>query len=329
MKRTRLILMALVSALMILGTPLFAEDDSEDESPFALKLTTDFAYYPKSDAIPGGTHFAPITGIYSGVEARTTLKASYKLGTPLGENWLVKDANVAFSGGLELSPVSIRPKLSIDFTPVPFLIFSAGTSIGWGWNIGSIEGLCELNPITYDYDKLSTFSHPYYDFWVGATFQFDTGAIIKGDWTHVVLLASYTATYSGIAGLDDYTVYEWQASKGKARGLSYEFQGVLGYQMPLPLNLAGLMFKTSGYYDGSVYGSFDDTYDGDFVEISISPLMRFKFGEKDELTCLFDFSSRRSFESEYNKPGESLALNVTGREWFFKRLALSWSHKFM
>ena len=137
MKRTRLILMALVSALMILGTPLFAEDDSEDESPFALKLTTDFAYYPKSDAIPGGTHFAPITGIYSGVEARTTLKASYKLGTPLGENWLVKDANVAFSGGLELSPVSIRPKLSIDFTPVPFLIFSAGTSIGWGWNIGS------------------------------------------------------------------------------------------------------------------------------------------------------------------------------------------------
>ena len=147
---------------------------------------------------------------------------------------------------MQISPVSIRPKLSVDFTPVPFLIFSAGSSIGFGWNMLGIEGLCRLNTLNYDYEELSTFSHPYYDFWAGATFQFDTGAIIKGDWTHVVILASYTATYSGIAALDDYSVYEWQCSKGKARGLYYEFQGVLGYQMPIPLSLAGIMFKSTG-----------------------------------------------------------------------------------
>lgn len=328
MKRNRKVLMALISAMMLFAAPLYAEDDSRENPPFGLKLATDFAYYPKSEAIPGRTHFAPITGIYSGVEARTALNASYKLDTPLGENFLLKDANVAFKGGLELSPVSIRPKLSVDFTPVPFLIFSAGASIGFGWNMLGIEGLCRLNTSNYDYEELSTFSHPYYDFWAGATFQFDTGAIIKGDWTHVVILASYTATYSGIAGLDNHSVYEWQCSKGKARGLSYEFQGVLGYQMPIPLSLAGIMFKSTGYYDGAVYGSFDDTYDGDFADISISPLARFNLGEKDELTCLFDFSSRRSFATEFDKPGESLNINVTGREWFFKRLALSWSHKF-
>lgn len=329
MKRNKMIFMALIAAMMAFTVPIFAEDEAEEKSPFGLKLVTDFAYYPKSDVITGGTHFAPITGIYDSVEIRTTLTASYTLATPLGENFLLKDANVAFKGGLELTPVSIRPKLSVDFTPVPFLIFSAGTSIGWGWNIGSIEGLCVLNTVNYDYEKLSTFSHPYYDFWAGVTFQFDTGAIIKGDWTHVVILASYTTTYSGIAGLDDYSVYEWQCSKGKARGLSYEFQGVLGYQMPLPLTLAGMLFKVTGYYDGAVYGSFDNTYDGDFAEISISPLARFNFGDKDELTCLFDFSSQRSFETEYSKPGEKLITNVTGREWFFKRIAFSWTHKFM
>ena len=328
MKRV-LLLAALIATTLIFTPQLFADESSEEKSPLGLKLTTDFAYYPKSDYIPGGTHFAPITGPYSGLEARTTLNASYTLDTPLGENWLVKDANVVFAGALELSPISIRPKISVEFTPLPFLIFSAGASIGWGWNIGSIEGLCELNPLSYDYESLSTFSHPYYDFWAGATFQFDTGAIIPGDWTHVVILASYTATYSGLMGLDDYSVYEWQCSKGKARGLSYEFQGVLGYQMPLPITLAGILFKMDAYYDGSIYGSFDDTFDGDFTEISISPLAKFKFGKKDGLTCLFDFSSRRSFETEFEKSGESLYINVTGREWFFKRIALSWSHRFI
>ncbi|MCR5061891.1 MAG: hypothetical protein K6A89_01265 [Treponema sp.] len=331
MKKNKFVIFAI---LLFCSTVAFAQEaaeekSTEENSPFSLSLTTDFAYYPASKSITGGDHFAPITGPYSGVEGATTLKASYVLNTPLGKHWLVSGANVDFTGALELTPISLRPKLSISFTPVPFLIFSAGGSIGWGWNFLGIEGLCKMNKETLDYEELSTSSHPYYDVWASATFQFDTGALIPGDWSHVVILASYTTAYSGLAGLLQDTVFEWQCGKNRVRGLTYDAQGVLGYQMPIPLSLAGVMFKAAGYYDGSVYGEYDKTFDGAFVTINISPLLQFKFGAKDNLTCLFDFSSRRSFEKEIQKAGEALTTKVTGREWYFNRFALSWTHNFM
>ena len=89
------------------------------------------------------------------------------------------------------------------------------------------------------------------------------------------------------------------------------------------------MFKASGYYDGSVYGEYDETFDGAFVTINLSPLLQFKCGDKDNLTWLFDFSNRRSFEKEIEKAGEAMKTKVTGREWYFNRFALSWTHTFM
>ena len=143
------------------------------------------------------------------------------------------------------------------------------------------------------------------------------------------MLASYTTVYSGITGLEDKSVFEWQCAKYKVRGLAYEAQGVIGYQMPIALRLAGVMVSTAGYYDGAVYGNYDKTFDGDFAGISISPLAQFKFGKNDSLTCLFNFSSRRSYEKKVESDKEILNTKVTGREWYFKRIALSWSHKFM
>ena len=83
------------------------------------------------------------------------------------------------------------------------------------------------------------------------------------------------------------------------------------------------------YYNGDVYGEYDKSYNGTFTEISISPVLQFSLGKSDSLFCLFDFSSRRSFDKEFESEGQSLLLNNTGREWYFKRIALSWSHRFM
>ena len=329
MKINKLLLTAVVSAMMISASPLFAEETREESLPYSLSLTTDFAYYPKSDFITGGTHFSPITGPYAGVEMAATFNGSYTFNTPLGEHWLLKDAKVNLSGGLELTPVSLRPKIGVEFVPLPFLILRAGASIGWGWNYLGLEGLAEFNKITHEYDALSTFSHPYYDLYAGATFQFDTGALIPGDWSHVLLVASYNMVYLGMAGVDKNTLFEWQCTRTKTQGLAYEGQVLLAYQMPLPLKVAGIMFKSVGYYDGSVYGEFDDGFDGDFAEISLTPVLQFELGEKDSLSCIFDFSSRRSFETEFNNEYEMLTSNVSGREWYFKRFALSWTHRFI
>lgn len=329
MKKNKLLLTAVVSAMMIFGPRLFAEETAEESLPYSLSLTTDFAYYPKSDFITGGSHFSPITGPYNGVEMAATVNGSCTFKTPLGENWLLKEAKVNLSGELELTPVSLRPKIGVEFVLLPFLILRAGASIGWGWNYLGLKGVAEFNRLTHEYDALSTFSHPYYDFYAGATFQFDTGALIPGDWSHVLLVASYTAVYTGMAGVDKDTLFEWQCTRTKAQGLAYEAQVVLGYQMPLPLNVVGLMFKSVGYYDGSVYGEFDETFDGDFAEISLSSVLQFKLGKKDNLSSIFDFSSRRSFATEFTNEYEMLTSKVSGREWYFKRLAISWTHRFM
>lgn len=315
----------ILAITLICSHSLFAEE----KTSLSLFLQTDAAYYPESKRITGDSHFAPITGAYSGLEGAVTFGADYKIATPLGENWLVSDANIVLGGGIEVTPISVKPKASVQFTPVPFLVFKVGGAVGWGWNIGGIEGLCELNKTTCEYEAISTFDHPYYDVWGSATFQFDTGALISGDWSHVVILASYSTTYSGIAGLDADSIYEWQCGANQARGLKFEAQGILGYQMPIPLHLAGIMVKAGGHYDGADYGKFDENYDGAFVTVNVSPVMQFQFGEKDDLYCLFEFSSRRSFNAEYEKAGESLYLKKTGREWYFQRLALSWTHRFM
>lgn len=325
MKKNKIGLLTVI-VTVLMAFPLIAE---EEKKPFSLQLTTDFAYYPASEIIPGGDHFSRIVGPYSGVEACTTLNAGYKINTPLGENWLVKDACVLLGAGFELTPVSVKQKVSVDFQPLPFLIFRAGASLGLGFNYLGLEGIAEYNPLTREYDTLSGINHPYYDLWASATFQFDTGALIPGDWTHVVLLASYTTVYTGVAGLTKSNIFEWQCSKYKACGLAYDAQVIIAYQMPIVLKLAGVMTKFVGYYDGKVYGEFDKNFDGDFAEISISPVFQFSFSEKDNVTLLFDFSSRRSFGEKLNKNSDMLYTQKTGREWFFKRLALSWTHRFM
>ena len=323
MKRFKRKLMIAAAFALLLVTPLFAEENS----PFRLQLTTDFAYYPASEMIPGGDHFSKIIGPYSGIELCTTLNGGYKINTPLGQHWLIKDAYVYLGSAFELTPVSVKPKLSIEFSPFPFLVFRAGGSLGFGFNYLGLEGVAKYNPESCNFDTLSGISHPYYDLWLSGTFQFDTGALIPGEWSHIILLATYTTVYTGLAGLEKGDIFEWQCTKYKACGLAYEVQGIIAYQMPLALKFAGVMYKQCGYYDGEVYGKYDKTFDGSFSEISISPVLQFQFGKKDELTALFDFSSRRSFELEIKKGTDILSTRKTGREWYFKCLALSWTHK--
>ena len=122
-------------------------------------ITVDAAYYPKSDYIAGGpSHFAPITGAYSGVEGRVTGSLSYKIPTSLGEHWLLSDANINVKLNLELSPVSIAPETKISFTPLPFLVFETGAKLGTGWNLAGLQGMALYNGVDA-YDDLAPFKN--------------------------------------------------------------------------------------------------------------------------------------------------------------------------
>ena len=272
-------------------------------SPLSFYVTTDMAYYPLSASIAGSDHFAPVTGAYSGLEGRITGHMDYKINTPLGENWLLNSANVVLGTTLEVSPVSVKPGVNASFTPLPFLVFSAGAEAGTGWDLAGLQGMAVFNGTSYD--DLTPFVNYFVKWWAQGTFQFDTGALIPGDWTHVVMMYSYQVYYEGLTGVEDGQIWEWQCSTNRANGLEEYQCGILAYQMPLVLYRVGVMVESNGHYNDSDYDSTKyANYYGSFKQISISPLLQFKFDDHNTLNVLIGFSSRRSYTTEHTEGTE-------------------------
>ena len=321
---------------------LFAEEQDKPKSPWDFSLTTDFAYYPKS-AYKAGTadksHFAPLSGIYSGVEFRVTGTAGYTIPVHFGSGPLFKDNAVRLYADLELSPVSFAPALGVSFTPIAFLNFSAGTSIGAAWDFIGVQGLAAWDSAAYDsalkkygaYKSLP-FRSGHWDAWVQGAFMFDLAAVVPGDWNHVVTYNSYRVKYRGItSGGENGNPWLYQGGGENVNGWQYGANFIIAYQMPLVLQAVALQTELSGLFDGE--NDFHKKYrasEPNFMSASISPVLVFKFTEKDSLTTQFKFSSRRRFARSYTAAKERLIedLGFTGREWYFDRIALSYKHRF-
>lgn len=305
---------------LLLATQSFAGWD--------FSLTTNAAYYIENKVKTGDEHFSRPSGPYDGAEALTRLDAKYTLPTPLGDHWLLKGATVELITSMELSPITLRPMAEVDFTPLPFLVFGAGASIGSGWNVLGFEGMVKYDFESKDYEKLTPFTHYFYDLWASGTFQFDTGALIEGEWSHVVMVASYKLLYEGLTGTSDGEIWQWQESAGKANGLQYSITGVLGYQMPLVLNMIGVMGEFYGHFDKDDYGEVAESFDGDFTTADLSALFNFGIDDKNSLTTLLTFRRNRSYSATHSDEDEEPLLHAKGGEWSFYRLAFSWKHKF-
>ena len=305
-----------------------------NEPSYNFNLTTDFAYYPKSVPVVIGnaqddiSRFAPITGFYSGVEARVTGKFNYKIPTPFGTNGLVKGNNVTISPALEISPVTLMPQLFVAFTPIAFLKFTASAKVGTGWDFIGINGMGVLESSEVGYKALSPFKNYFYEFRLSNLFQFDLGAIVPGDWTHVVTQASYDIMYTGLTGVENGTPWIWQASGEKANGWNYYSQIILGYQMPLVLQTVGVQLELSGYYNET---SFDAKYlewNPAFMRVNINPICILKFNDQHALTIQTRISSRRGFSSDRAEDATNFNLDYNGREWWLERVAFSYSYTF-
>ena len=315
----RIILLSFVAFMF--SVSLFSQEKI-NKSSWSLYEETNGAYYFASEyKTLSATHFSGINKAFSAAKIITSINADY--------SYFFNDlTSFVFHSAFELSPVSIRPELSFSFTPVPFLKFCIGGTTGTGWNMFGFDGLSRFNWASGNYENLNAFKNWYYKYWAEATCMFDTGVFIPGDWSHVVLMYSYKSYYEAITGVADGDLWEWQTSKNHVNGLCYYMSAVIAYMMPLKVNLIGVMAGFDGHYNASDYAEIADSYDGDFMHVNISPLMNVKFSEKDSLTVLAYFESRRAFSEEHDETKEEVSLNCIGREWYFDCFAFSWTHNF-
>ncbi len=323
---------SLVAVSLFACVLVFAENPKNPE----YGISVDFAYYPASDHISTGMvdsavmQFAPLTGAYSGLEGRINLYGTYTIPTPLGDHWLLNGANVSLTEKLEITPVSIMPITSVSFTPLPFLVFNAGFQVGTGWDIGNLfkGGMSIYDPTlenTNNYTALGAFTNMFTKYWLQGTFQFDTGAIFEGDWTHVQMMYTYQTYYEGLTGVADKELWAWQCTPNKVNGVKEYQQAILAYAMPLKLSRVGLLFESERFYRDDVYKN--ELYKASVNNLSLSAMGQIKFSEKDTLTVLFHFATRPAFLAYDAKLPESHMI-TTGAEWYFKRIALSYSHAF-
>lgn len=302
------------------------------ENTFDFYSVTDFGYYPKSDVVSGNTHFAPVTGPYSGVEARETLKGVYTIPVP-GNNFLTEGNRISLEGALALTPVSLTPKFSISCTPVAFLSLAAGAEIGTGWEILGIKSMSCYDKSEADYKQQSAFGTYFYKVWACPTLMFDMAALWPGDWHHVVTVASCEFNYSALIGADDDDeIFQWETTPGKKAGAGISQNYIIGYQMPLMLNLVGLKFNVDGYIFNNIDSQYRK-YKIDYKTYSLAGVFSIQFTEKDSLFGLVEFRTRRSYEefSKYHDDGESKyepLLDYSGHEWYFQRIGFSYTHKF-
>ena len=294
-------------------------------------LLSEKRYHPFSG---GGGHFAPLIGPYNGVKLSVTGTVGYTIPVPFGDNPLVSGNKLRVYGQFELSPVSIAPGVGVSFSPIAFLNFSAGSSIGIGWTIkaGSLnlQGIATWNSATAAYDDRA-FKSAFWETWFRGAFMFDLAAIKPGDWNHIVAYAAYKLAYQGItSGGENGNPWLYQLAGEKINGWQYTASFIAAYQMPLVLQTVGVQTELSGQLNGTKdFAARYHSMNPNFMSISISPLMVFEFSKKDSLTLQFKFASRRSYTEKASASKDVLTgLQQSGREWYFNRIALSYRHSF-
>lgn len=288
--------------------------------------SVDFSTLHNESEILSQTHFSPATG-YGGMGLRGRGNLSANIWTPLGGTFLLDSSKVSLTMSMEVTPITMAPGLSVSFTPFPFLILEAGYQAGTGSKLGeSLLGLGRLDQNLMEYVELDFMNFWRHKFFVKTVLQFDLGAVIKSLWTHVLFQYTYQCFYECMSGMKNQDLWMYQGTGNKVNGWQDYQCLIFAYQLPFVLNRAGIMVEVEGHYNSDDYAN--PLYKGDFHTVSISPLLQFKFGKKDTLATVVTFSSRRGYTTSHTYLYEEPFLTYAGREWFFYRAALSWTHTF-
>jgi hypothetical protein len=198
-----------------------------------------------------------LTGAY-GTVIEAKLDAAYQAKIPVlaGEGPLFSGNNVKVKANLGLSPIAGTVTLDAVLTPIAVAEISLGGGLGTGWDFDLMDlnglkiGTTVGNSLTSD-----SLNGLYYLGRAGAAFQFDTGAIFAGDWMSVVIRTYHELNYKGYSNASADQAWEYEDGGAMVNGFNYKGEYILGYQMPLMVNLVGLQLETYSF------NLFDDATD--------------------------------------------------------------------
>jgi len=279
-------------------------------------------------------------------EAKLAFTQTFKFPFLQGDDPLTANNNVAFALSAEATPISLNGLVKAVLTPVAFIELSAGARIGAGWPLnlfGSDIYGTGFNSIDNNdeakYDG-SPFDALLWKVNIGGTFQFDLGAVIPGDWNHVVFLSYHEINYHGNTRAVNGEAWYYESDDGENRnGFNYFGNIVLGYQMPIFISMVAFMAEMDLYlYDGvpSESGINRNLWGDDLLRWKFSNILNFSITDQFSIALITQFRTRRNFtnfdenKNDYNAVHYQKRILDTSNpvRFEFYRVAAIVSYKF-
>jgi len=248
-------------------------------------------------------------------EAKLSLSQSFVFPFLQGSGPLTKDNNIAAVLGAELSPVSLNGKAEIIWTPAAFFLLSGGGMAGSGWNMALGNGI-GINKPEKESDPLprkaiidgTAFDGLLWRAWGAGTVQFDLGAVIPGDWNHILFQSRQELRYAAYSRADPGESWVYEADFGENQnGLVYYGSYVLGYQMPLSPVLDTVAFMAE--MEMPLYDTPGGEYWGESLgKWTFSGLFNFSITPRFSTALVIQMQTRRNHGSS----------NFNNKEYYYR-----------
>jgi hypothetical protein len=287
--------------------------------------------YAEDDYIyPLGDDGRKLGNGWGGAEAKISVTHKIKVPFLQGTGAITSGNNILYQLTGELSPVSINAKASTTITPIAFLNFQAGTSIGTGWDFFGVFNGLGLNIDGSGIPLSDSLPGIVSKFWLSGTFQFDLGAVIPGKWTHIIMAATAKAEYEYFSGAKEGQAWQYEADPGENfNGFNFLGTYVLGYQLPYKVNTVAILVDTEQMMgtNKDLSTIAENGWGSDFTQVTFGPLANIQLTENSSLLILVQFRNEKLFSNDsiyysYFQNREQIGSYID-----FRRIAFSYSQK--
>jgi len=216
-----------------------------------------------------------------------------------GDNFLVRGNNLKVSIGGELTPISGNLLFKAVLTPIAFLELSTGGRVGSGWPLKLFgSDLYGIGINEADADGNKSYSGSFmdgclYKGFFGATVQMDFGLLMSpSDWNHILFQSYHEINYAGYGRAIGDESWHYESDFGEnVNGLNYYGNFVLGYQLPLMLNLIAFQAEM----DLHLYDMPDrSNYGDDLIRWHFAAILGFKFTDWLDVKVVTQFRTLKN-----------------------------------